>query len=290
MIMSWNRSIRRRRWSWWRGRRGHFERIVVRVEMPCFLLSPGFSTKLVKFCKPSGRLEVVRGGTCESKIQNCCSFVGLLPILESSKFRLISIYFWPSPRIVMPLNGGAIAAALAKKREKAEGSDDSDSDNSIEELILEPVVGKKMETEASKGYIGIMGKRVPTPRTPPMASATVSAASRPGVPHHNALHPKHHFVLEQIRLASGVTTQRKSEYSDLSCFLFYIAIFLVIVIMQSDASSTYTITSTHSEFLFSEATDTVAFSDGRVVDRIPSLQKMTFTLNIHAPSNIPYET
>jgi hypothetical protein len=173
----------------------------------------------------------------------------------------------------MPLNGGAIAAVLAKKKEGEEGSgsEDSDSDGSIEELILEPVAAKKVEPKAPEGYIGIMGQRVPTPRTPPIASAAVPAPLKPK----HAAHPKHHFVLEQIKLVSGVTTERKSEYSDLLCFLFYITIFLVIVIMQSDASSTYTITSTHSDFLFSEATETIAFSDGRVVDRIPSLQKLT---------------
>jgi len=132
-------------------------------------------------------------------------------------------------------NGGAVAALLAKKRKDGENDSDDDSEGSIDELVLEPTVVKPPALKHPPGYIGIMGKKVPTPRTPPTASAIVPPAFKQKGSHH-APHPKHHFVLEQIQQAASVTTQRKSEYADLFCFLLYLALFLVIVIMQSNAS------------------------------------------------------
>ena len=80
--------------------------------------------------------------------------------------------------------------------------------------------------------------------------------------------PAHHFVLNHIKAATKTTSTRAGEYSSLLFFVINLLVFVAIIMLQTRPRETFTAVNTHREFLFSETSGTVQYSDGRVTERV----------------------
>ena len=161
-------------------------------------------------------------------------------------------------------SGGAVAAALLSKKKGSEiDSDDAGEDSDFSESSIENLVLPASDPALSAAPIAEVEASVGQAPSAAIESQAVKMLQKAPTSPLN--------ILEHMKSSTQESADRKSDYASLIFFLVYLSVFLVISVMQSRSEDVFTVTNAHSEFLFSESSGTVSFSDGRIKERIQSL-------------------